>query len=120
MANAIAAFTGWGSSTQSWGASTWNGGVATTTNATSAVGSVTGEINTDAAVTGLGVSGVVSTVDVVIIEGKGVTISLTGFSVTGSVGTVLVWGNLIPDINSTWTGVAPSIDSTWTETTVTP
>ena len=49
-----------------------------------------------------------------------VSISVTGLSSSASVGSVLVYDQIIPDPGTTWTGVTPSPGSTWTEEEPTP
>tara|TARA_R110000765_G_scaffold99406_1_gene186658 strand:+ start:2546 stop:2872 length:327 start_codon:yes stop_codon:yes gene_type:complete len=103
MANAVTAFEGWNSSTQSWNASTWGNGVASPAfSSTSGIGSVTVIFNTEfAPVTGLVTAARVNGVEV--LEGTGVSISVSGLQANASVGNAVVWGRVIPDATTTWT-----------------
>jgi hypothetical protein len=47
-------------------------------------------------------------------------IELTGLSASATVGSVLVYGNIIPDPGTSWTPVTPSGGDTWTEEGPTP
>lgn len=42
-------------------------------------------------------------------------VSVTGLSTSASVGSVLVYGNIIPAPGTSWTGVTPNPNTTWTE-----
>jgi len=103
MANAVTAFEGWNSSTQSWNASTWGNGVASPAfSSTSGIGSVSIIFNTEfAPVTGLVTVARVNGVEV--LEGTGVSISVSGLQANASVGNAIVWGRVIPDATTTWT-----------------
>ena len=103
MANAVTAFEGWNSSTQSWNASTWGNGVASPAfSSTSGIGSVSIIFNTEfAPVTGLVTVARVNGVEV--LEGTGVPISVSGLQANASVGNAIVWGRVIPDATTTWT-----------------
>ena len=43
------------------------------------------------------------------------SITVTGVSTSASVGSVLVYGNIIPDPGTSWTGVTPNPSNTWSE-----
>lgn len=103
MANAVTAFEGWNSSTQSWNASTWGNGVASPAfSSTSGIGSVSVIFNTEfALVTGLVTVARINGVEV--LEGTGVSISVSGLQANASVGNAIVWGRVIPDATTTWT-----------------
>jgi len=103
MANAVTAFEGWNSSTQSWNASTWGNGVASPAfSSTSGIGSVSVIFNTEfAPVTGLVTVARINGVEV--LEGTGVSISVSGLQANASVGNAIVWGRVIPDATTTWT-----------------
>jgi len=103
MANAVTAFEGWNSSTQSWNASTWGNGVASPAfSSTSGIGSVSVIFNTEfAPVTGLVTVARINGVEV--LEGTGVSISVSGLQANASVGNEIVWGRVIPDATTTWT-----------------
>ena len=102
MANAVTAFEGWNSSTQSWNASTWGNGVASPAfSSTYGIGSVSVIFNTQATPSGLVTVARVNGVEV--LEGTGVSISVSGLQANASVGNAVVWGRVIPDATTTWT-----------------
>ena len=43
------------------------------------------------------------------------SVTVTGLSTSATVGSVLVYGNIIPAPGTSWTGVSPNPGSTWTE-----
>jgi len=43
------------------------------------------------------------------------SVPVTGLSTSATVGSVLVYGNIIPAPGTSWTGVSPNPGSTWTE-----
>ena len=47
-------------------------------------------------------------------------VEVTGVSASATVGSVLVYGNIIPDPGTSWTPVSPSGGDTWTEEEPTP
>jgi hypothetical protein len=96
------AFSGWNSSIQSWNSGSW-GEQATDTafSANGAVSGVTIIFEIQAAPVGqvatTGISGVtVST-------GTGVSTDVTGIEATSALGSVLVWGRVVPGETATWT-----------------
>jgi hypothetical protein len=91
MADATVVFSGWNSSSQAWGSSSWGNNVAFPISSTGAVGTVSIEGAASVPGTGLAASGVVGSVAVV--EGTGVTVSVTGLVSSGSVGSTTVEGN---------------------------
>ena len=45
----------------------------------------------------------------------GCSVTPEGVSTSASVGSVLVYGNIIPDPGTSWTGVTPNPSNTWSE-----
>ena len=41
--------------------------------------------------------------------------TVTGVSATSALGTITVWGNLIPDQDASWSAVSPSQSPSWSE-----
>ena len=43
------------------------------------------------------------------------SVTVTGLSTSATVGSVLVYGNIVPAPGTSWTGISPSPGSSWTE-----
>ena len=82
--------------------------------ATSALGSIT--IEATGAANATGVSATLALDDGFSVTGTA-SISLTGISATLSLGSVLVWGNIIPAPGTSYTTITPSSSPTWTPIT---
>ena len=85
MADVNVVFEGWNSITQGWGDGTWGEDVAFT-GLTGSVGSVTVVEGSGVTVTVTGLAGTSAVGSVTVVEGSGVTVNLTGESVTATAG----------------------------------
>ena len=48
------------------------------------------------------------------------SVTVTGLSTSASVGSVLVYGNIIPAPGTSWSNITPNPNSTWAEIDPTP
>ena len=85
MADVNVTFEGWNSITQGWGDGTWGEDLAFT-GLTGSVGSVTVVQGSGITVTVTGLAGTSAVGSVTIVEGSGVTVTVTGNSVTATAG----------------------------------
>lgn len=112
MADVDVVFEGWNSVTQSWGGGGWGEDVSFT-GITSSVGSVTLVEGSGVTVT---VTGLVATSAVgSVIIGEGVGVAVTGNSVTVSSGGVNVWSLVDTSQTPNWTEISTSQTPSWTD-----
>jgi hypothetical protein len=112
MADVNVSFEGWNSISQSWGSSGW-GEDAAFTGLTGAVGSVTVVEGSGVTVTVTGLAGTSSVGSVTIGEGTGVTV--TGNSVTVSSGGVNVWSVVVTSQTPNWSEISTSQTPNWSD-----
>jgi|TARA_R110000787_G_scaffold25529_6_gene71775 hypothetical protein len=102
VADASVAFSGWNSSNTTWNSGTWGGDTAVP-GATGALSAVTVLLNDSVTLTGIAASALLN--GVTVIDGTGISVSVTGVQATGATNQVLVWGRIIPDATVTWTEI---------------
>ena len=78
---------------------------------TGSVGSVTASVSDDVTLVGFEIEGEVGSVAVS--EGSGVIIIETGLQATGAVGSVNVWGDIVPSQDASWSAISPDQDASW-------
>ena len=69
-------------------------------------------VTADAEVSGFSASGAVGTLGDESVQGKA-NASVTGLSATGSIESVIVWGNIIPAPGTSYSTLTPSSSPTW-------
>ena len=114
MADVNVTFEGWNSITQGWGDGTWGEDVAFT-GLTGSVGSVTVVEGTGVTVTVTGLAGTSAVGSVTVTEGSGVTVEVTGETATGAISSVLIWSIVDTSQTPSWSAVSTSQTPTWTD-----
>tara|TARA_R110001583_G_scaffold20436_5_gene78810 strand:+ start:4715 stop:5062 length:348 start_codon:yes stop_codon:yes gene_type:complete len=112
MADVTILFTGYNSITQTYNTGGYNEDVAFPA-LTSALGSVTSTGDTTVTVTGVSADATAGNTSES--AGGGISVGVTGLSLTGSIGSTNVWGPVSPGIDTSWTPVDTSQTPNWTE-----
>ncbi len=112
MADAKVVFEGWDSSTQGWGLGGWGQDV-DIASATSSVGTVTVGAVTLVNVPGLQVDATAG--NTTESAGGGISVGVTGTSVTASTSGASIWSAVITSQTPSWSEISTSQTPNWTE-----